>query len=128
MDDFLSRNAYVLNTADRARFLPMFSGGSAAEVNRDLEREPLSLRTTQDQRCVRRNAPSPSKQIDFPAAFEFYCDKAGIKGGATGATAKRWRPKIKAFCRFHREDGLHRMATDRGAISGSTILSAKVSR
>jgi hypothetical protein len=98
MDDFLSRNGYALNAADRARFLPMFVE-ARREVNRDLTRA-ARLKDYSESHAFDRNAPSPSKQIDLPAAFEFYCDKAGIKGGATGPTAKPWRPKIKAFCDF----------------------------
>jgi integrase len=112
MDDFLSRNVYVLNAADRARFLPMFVE-ARREVNRDLTRA-ARLKDYSESDAFGRNAPSPSKQVDFPAAFEFYCDKAGIKGGATGPTAKRWRPKIKAFCDFVKHTDLGRMTTDQG--------------
>jgi hypothetical protein len=59
-----------------------------------------------------KNAPSLSKRIDLPEAFGFYCDKAGIKGGATGPTAKRWRPKIAAFCEFVGHSDLCRMTSD----------------
>jgi len=83
------------------------------EVNRDLTRA-AKLKDYSESDAFARNAPSPSKQIDFPAAFEFYCDKAGIKGGATGPTAKRWRPKIKAFCDFVKHTDLGRMTTDQG--------------
>ena len=112
MDDFLSRNGYALNAADRARFLPMFVE-ARREVNRDLTRA-VRLKDFSDSEAFDKNAPSPSKQIDFLAAFEFYCEKSGIKGGTTGATAKRWRPKIKAFCDFVKDTDLGRMTTDQG--------------
>jgi integrase len=83
------------------------------QVNRDLTRA-AKLKDFSESGAFARNAPSPSKQIDFLAAFEFYCEKSGIKGGATGATAKRWRPKIKAFCDFIKHTDLGRMTTDQG--------------
>jgi hypothetical protein len=89
MDEFLSRNAYVLNAADRTRFLPMFVE-ARREVHKDLTRA-ARLKDYSESDAFARNAPSPSKQIDFPAAFEFYCDKAGIKGGASGGV-RRSRP------------------------------------
>jgi hypothetical protein len=73
MDDFLSRNDYVLNAADRACFLPMFVE-ACREVNRDLTRA-ARLRDYSESDAFARNAPSPSKQVDFPTAFEFYCNK-----------------------------------------------------
>jgi hypothetical protein len=61
MDDFLSRNAYVLNTADRARFLPMFVE-ARREVNIDLRRA-ARLKDYSESEAFARNAPSPSKQM-----------------------------------------------------------------
>jgi hypothetical protein len=103
MDRFLDRNGYAMTESDRARFLPMFVE-ARREVYKDLTRAARDKDFSESTAFV-RSAPSPSKQIDFPAAFEFYCDKAGIKGGATGATAKRWRPKIQAFCDFVKAHG-----------------------
>ena len=112
MDRFLDRNGYEMNEADRVRFLPMFVA-ARTEVHKDLTRAARDKDFSESPAFV-RNAPSPSKQIDFLAAFEFYCDKAGIKGGATGATAKRWRPKIHAFCDFVKHTDLGRVTTDDG--------------
>ncbi|WMT76319.1 DUF6538 domain-containing protein [Bradyrhizobium sp. Ash2021] len=49
----------------------------------------------------RRTTPA----LDFIRAFEEFAVKGGLKGGKFGPTAKRWRPKIKAFCNFlgHRD-------------------------
>jgi hypothetical protein len=112
MDDFLSRSGHVLNATDRARFLPMFVE-ARKEVHKDLTRVARH-RDFSESAAFAKNAPSPSKQIDFPAAFEFYYDKAGIKGRPTGATAKRWRPKIKALCGFIKHTDLGRVTTDDG--------------
>ena len=112
LDEFLARNSYILNDFDRARFLPMFVE-ARREVHKDLTRAARD-RDFSDSGAFARNAPSPSRQIDFLAAFEFYCEKAGIKGGATGATAKRWRPKIKAFCDFLKHTDLGQVTTDDG--------------
>jgi integrase len=112
MDDFLARNGYELNEADRARFLPMFLE-ARREAHRDLYRAARD-RDFSESPTLKKYAPNPSKKIDFPAAFEFYCERSGIKGGSTGATAKRWRPKIKAFCDFVKHTDLGRMTTDDG--------------
>src|SRR5665213_3583830 len=95
-----------------ARFLPLFLNArregslDVYRIARDLDYSPSDK--------LAKYAPSPAKKIDFLEAFEFYCEKSGIKGGATGATAKRWRPKIKAFCDFIKHTDLGRMTTDQG--------------
>jgi integrase len=57
-------------------------------------------------------SPSPvhypersSPKLHFIDAFETYSEKGGLKGGKFGPTAKRWRPKIAAFCAWlgHRD-------------------------
>jgi integrase len=52
--------------------------------------------------------------LDFIRAFEEYAEKGGLKGGKFGPTAKRWRPKIKAFCDFVEHRDLKRMTTADG--------------
>ena len=42
----------------------------------------------------------------------FYCEHGNIKRQRTGRTAKRWRPKIKAFCEFAGHSDLARMTAD----------------
>ena len=59
-------------------------------------------------------APKAPKKLEFKAAFEFYCANGEIKGGTTGPTAKRWRPKIAAFCEFVGHDDLARVTTEDG--------------
>ena len=58
----------------------------------------------------RRTTPA----LDFVRAFEEYAVKGGLKGGKFGPTAKRWRPKIKAFCDFIGHRDLKRMTTSDG--------------
>lgn len=112
MDSFLATNGYELDEADRARFLPLFLN-ARREGNLDVYRIARDLDYSPSDKLA-KYAPSPAKKIDFLEAFEFYCEKSGIKGGATGATAKRWRPKIKAFCDFVKHTDLGRMTTDQG--------------
>jgi site-specific recombinase XerD len=112
MDDFLATNGYELDEADRARFLPLFLD-ARREGSLDVYRLARDLDYSPSDKLA-KYAPSPAKKIDFLEAFEFYCEKSGIKGGATGATAKRWRPKIKAFCDFVKHTDLGRMTTDHG--------------
>ncbi|MET4091015.1 DUF6538 domain-containing protein [Bradyrhizobium sp. S3.5.5] len=110
LDHFLSRKGYDLNEVDRARFLPLFIEAQR-QVAVDLTRAARD-KDFSESGAFAKNAPSLTKRIDLPAAFEFYCDKAGIKGGANGPTAKRWRPKIAAFCQFVGHSDLCRMTRD----------------
>lgn len=50
--------------------------------------------------------------LDFIKWFESYCENGGLKKGVNGPTAKRWRPKIEAFCKFVGHRDLTRMTTD----------------
>jgi integrase len=110
LDGFLKRTGYVLTEADRRRFLPMFVEAQR-QVSVDLARAAMKQDYSESD-AFANNAPSLLERIDLHEAFEFYCDKAGIKGGATGATAKRWRPKIAAFCVFVGHSDLCRMTRD----------------
>lgn len=110
LDGFLKRTGYVLTEADRRRFLPMFVEAQR-QVSVDLARAAMKQDYSESD-AFANNAPSLSQRIDLYEAFDFYCDKAGIKGGATGATAKRWRPKIAAFCVFVGHSDLCRMTRD----------------
>jgi hypothetical protein len=58
--------------------------------------------------------PRTTPALDFMKAFEEYAEKGGLKGGKFGPTAKRWRPKIKAFCDFLKHRDLKRMTTADG--------------
>lgn len=107
LDRFLSQTGFVLNEIDRNRFLPMFVEAQR-QIAVDLTRAAKD-RDYSESVAFAKNAPSLSKRIDLVEAFEFYCEKAGIKGGASGATAKRWRPKIAAFCEFVGHTDLCRM-------------------
>lgn len=110
LDRFLSCTGYNLNETDRKRFLPMFVEAQR-QVSLDLTRA-AKQRDFSESEAFAKNAPSLSKRIDLVQAFEFYCDKAGIKGGGSGPTAKRWRPKIAAFCEFVGHTDLCRMTRD----------------
>ncbi|MGO4510172.1 DUF6538 domain-containing protein [Bradyrhizobium sp. 2TAF36] len=110
LEDFLSRTGYDLTEADRKRFLPMFVE-ARRQVSVDLARAARKQDYSESD-AFDKNAPSLSARIDLLEAFEFYCQKADIKGGANGPTAKRWRPKIAAFCSFIGHTDLCRMTRD----------------
>jgi integrase len=126
MDEFLSFNGYSLGDADRSRFLPMFLQARRS-VHFDLYRAS-KFEDFEPSQKLKKYAPSPKKRVDFLAAFEFYCDKAGIKGGPTGATAKRWRPKIKAFCDFIKHTDLDRVTTKDGYRWVDHLIAQKVTK
>jgi integrase len=58
--------------------------------------------------------PRTAPALDFVKAFEEYAVKGGLKGGKFGPTAKRWRPKVKAFSDFLGHRDLKRMTTADG--------------
>jgi hypothetical protein len=58
--------------------------------------------------------PRTTPALDFIKAFEEFAVKGGLKGGKFGPSAKRWRPKIKAFCDFIGHRDLKRMTTADG--------------
>lgn len=107
---FLSRTGYDLTEADRKRFLPLFVEAQR-QISIDLTRAARNQDYSESD-AFDKNAPSLSARIDLLEAFELFCQKADIKGGANGATAKRWRPKIAAFCQFIGHSDLCRMTRD----------------
>jgi len=110
LDAFLASNGFERATAaDRARLLPMFLE-ARREGRKDLHRMTKGDYGKSDP--FKDNAAAPTPGLDLPAAFEFYCETAGIKGGARGPTATRWRPKIAAFCEFMKQNDLARITTD----------------
>lgn len=52
--------------------------------------------------------------IGIVKAFEECARKGGLKGGAHGPTAKRWRPRIKAFVKWLGHRDLSQVATADG--------------
>lgn len=112
MDEFLAKTGEEFNQADRDRFLPLF-----AEARRRGYHDLLRAAKDSDfspSPLLERYAPKPPRKLDFAEAFEFYCANGEIKGGTTGPTAKRWRPKIAAFCKFVGHDDLARVTTEDG--------------
>lgn len=109
MDDFLARNGMDLKAAERARFLPMF-----AEARREgyLDLMRASKGDFSPSPVLSTYAPKQPKKLDLIDAFEFYCEHGNIKGKGRGPTAKRWRPKIRAFCDFVGHSDLSRMTAD----------------
>ncbi|ABD04901.1 hypothetical protein RPB_0190 [Rhodopseudomonas palustris HaA2] len=111
MASFLARNGFEVSEADQRRFLPLFLQ-ARREAYRDLHR--ATRLDYSDSPLLAKYAPTPLPSVDFLEAFEFYCTSAGIKGGATGPTARRWRSKIIEFCEFVNHADLARMTADDG--------------
>ena len=126
VDAFLARNGFETTEADRRRFLPMFLE-ARREASRDLHRAAVKQDFSESP-ALARYAASPARKVDFPAAFEFYCEHAGIKGGSTGPTAKRWRPKIAAFCEFVKHTDLGRVTADDGYRWADHLVAKGVAR
>jgi len=93
--DFLAGENISLNDAGMARFRPEFIK-ARHDAYADLTR---NARGDYSPSPAAARYPEPSTiSLDFIAAFERYAEQGGLKGGEYGPTAKRWRPKIKAFC------------------------------
>lgn len=58
--------------------------------------------------------PRTTPKLDMIKAFEEYAAKGGLKGGSLGPTAKRWRPKIRAFAKWLGHRDLARVTTADG--------------
>lgn len=95
IDEFLAEQGLNLDQASRTRFRSEFIR-ARRDAYTDLARNAGGDYTPST--LAMRFPEPPTIKLDFIAAFETYADRGGLKGGAHGATAKRWRPKIAAFC------------------------------
>jgi hypothetical protein len=94
-----------------ARFVPLLARAKVGAVA-DLKRAANGDYSEEEKLAKLPVLTRPA--IDIVKAFEEYSSKGGLKGGAHGATAKRWRPKIKAFVKWFGHCGLSQMATADG--------------
>jgi len=95
--------------ADVERFAPLILRARSAAVS-DLRRAAGG--DYSDHPDLKKIPKRTTPALDLHAAFEEYAAKGGIKGGARGRTAKRWRPKIKMFTDFLGHRDLARMTPD----------------
>jgi hypothetical protein len=109
--DLLDRGGYDTSMANVERLMPLLAkarteAASDVEYARDGKYEKIADLT--------KIPPRAAPALDFVKAFEEYAVKGGLKDGKFGPTAKRWRPKIKAFCDFLGHRDLKRMTTADG--------------
>lgn len=109
--DLLEEGGYGASPENLDRLKPLLLK-ARADAARDVEHARLGEydRVTDLSKMPARTTPV----LDFLAAFEEYAEKGGLKGKEVGPTAKRWRPKIKAFCDFLGHRDLTRMKTADG--------------
>lgn len=109
--DFLIKEGVSAAPADVGRFRPLFVR-ARLDAAADLRR---AAQGDYSDNPVLAKLPALQKtELDLIKWFEFYLANGDIKGGVNGATAKRWRPKIKAFCDFVGHRDLARMTADDG--------------
>lgn len=110
MSEFLEEQGVDATAADLKKFRPLYEQARRDAVE-DLKRARLDGDFSANPILAKlptRTAP----KLDLVKAFEEYAEKGGLKGGADGPTAKRWRPKIRDFCRFVGHRDLTRMTSD----------------
>jgi integrase len=109
--EFLGREGFCATDADVARFTPLFVQARVDAVD-DLWRAAAG--DYSDNPVLAKLPARTTPKLDLLQAFEEYTEKGGLKGGKFGPTAKRWRPKIKAFCRWLGHRDLARVTPDDG--------------
>ena len=112
MREFLAEQNVDATEADLDNFRPLYEQARRDAVE-DLKRAKLQGDFSPNPvlaKLPERTVP----KLDLVAAFETYVEKGGLKGGKDGPTAKRWRPKIKDFCKWLGHRDLTRMTTDDG--------------
>ncbi|OSJ32167.1 hypothetical protein BSZ19_20240 [Bradyrhizobium japonicum] len=109
--ELLERGGYEVSVENIELLKPLLVR-ARNEATKDVERARSGdYALSADLRGVpQRTTPA----LDFVREFENYATKGGLKGGKFGPTAKRWRPKVKAFCDFIGHRDLKRMTTADG--------------
>lgn len=109
--EFLAREGVSALPADVERFRPLFVQArrdAAGDLRRAAEGD------YSDNPVLARLPARSTPRVDLLLAFEEYVGKGGLKEGADGPTAKRWRPKIKAFVKWLGHRDLAKMTTADG--------------
>ncbi|MCK1667965.1 DUF6538 domain-containing protein [Bradyrhizobium sp. 153] len=109
--DLLESGGYDTSMANVERLVPLL-----AKARKDGAQDVEYARLGEHEKIadLSKIPPRTTPALDFVRAFEEYASKGGLKGGKFGPTAKRWRPKIKAFCNFIGHRDLKRMTTTEG--------------
>jgi site-specific recombinase XerD len=107
----LERGGYELSFDNVERLVPLL-----VKARKDAAQDVEHARAGEYEKIadLSKIPPRTTPALDFLRTFEEYATKGGLKGGKFGPTAKRWRPKIKAFCDFIGHRDLMRMTTSDG--------------
>jgi integrase len=109
--EFLTREGVSATPTDVERFRPLFVRARSDAVG-DLRR---AAEGDYSENPILAKLPAlATPALDFIDAFEVYAKKGELKGGECGPTAKRWRPKIAAFCVWLGHRDLTRVTADDG--------------
>ncbi|PZA10763.1 hypothetical protein DNX69_15560 [Rhodopseudomonas palustris] len=109
--ELLEKGGYDVSPENVERLKPLLEKARGDAV-KDLQHARLG---EYDQIADLTKIPSrTTPALDLIRAFEEFAAKGGLKGGKFGPTAKRWRPKISAFCNFIGHRDLKRMTTADG--------------
>lgn len=108
---FLATEGVEATDAEVARFAPMFVAARRAGYA-DLARAAGGDYSENPE--LAKLPPRTTPKLDLVKAFEEYVTKGGLKGGKDGPTAKRWRPKIRDFCKWLGHRDLARMTNEDG--------------
>ena len=109
--DLLESGGYEVSMANIERLVPLLVR-ARKEAAQDVEHARVG--DYEKIADLTKIPPRATPALDFIATFEDYVENGGLKGGKFGPTAKRWRPKIKAFCDFVGHRDLKRMTTADG--------------
>lgn len=126
MREFLAEQNVEATEADLARFRPLYDQARRDAVG-DLKRAKLDGDFSPNPVLAKLPARTVPK-IDFVEAFEEYAEKGGLKGGKDGPTAKRWRPKIRDFCKWIGHRDLTRMTSDDAYAWGDHLIDQDYNR
>lgn len=110
MREFLAEQGVQTTATDLARFRPLYEQARRDAVE-DLKRAKLTGDFSPNP-ILAKLPPRTVPKLDLVKAFEEYVEKGGLKGGKDGPTAKRWRPKIRDFCKWIGHRDLTRMTSD----------------
>jgi hypothetical protein len=110
--EFLAEQGVEATETDLEQFRPLYEQARRDAVE-DLKRAKLAGDFSPNPVLAKLPTRTVPK-LDLVKAFEEYVEKSGLKGGKDGPTAKRWRPKIRDFCKWLGHRDLTRMSNEDG--------------
>lgn len=113
MAEFLEEQGVEISPADLEKFRPMYIQARQDAVD-DLRRARLEDDYSPNPVLAKLPKARAAPELDFIKCFEEYASKGGLKGGVDGPTAKRWRPKIRDFCKWLGHRDLAKVTTNDG--------------